>query len=318
MINTIERAVIEVFGGCNYTCGMCPQSFPGRGRDFLRKMPLPLFESILDQVVEVGNPAINLEGSGEPTMAKDLPLYVQACTDRNLKPIIYCNGANLNGQYMRDVIDAGMSMIRFSMIGSTQEEYHTRMNVDNFELIKSNIREATSYIEQSGSTCKLATYHLITETDAVAQLDRYKQLVGDLGVTGYVWKMHNWSGNYDNQYKRTGTKRSCGRPFANEITVRAGGVNGHLAAVVPCCQVLGPPREQDSVLGHLDSQTLVEVLNGDLLNDLQQKHRAEDFDSVSYCKDCDFLYDDPETMVWTNDLNHEKGQMLGTSVKVKT
>ena len=35
----LQRAVIEVFGGCNYTCQMCPQSDPGRGKDFTRKMP---------------------------------------------------------------------------------------------------------------------------------------------------------------------------------------------------------------------------------------------------------------------------------------
>ena len=28
----LQRIVIEVFGGCNYTCKMCPQSDPGRGK----------------------------------------------------------------------------------------------------------------------------------------------------------------------------------------------------------------------------------------------------------------------------------------------
>jgi hypothetical protein len=26
-----------VFGGCNYTCQLCPQSNPGRGANFTRK-----------------------------------------------------------------------------------------------------------------------------------------------------------------------------------------------------------------------------------------------------------------------------------------
>ena len=45
----LERAVIEVFGGCNYKCQMCPQS-TGRGHDWVRKMPLSLFEKTLDQL----------------------------------------------------------------------------------------------------------------------------------------------------------------------------------------------------------------------------------------------------------------------------
>ena len=75
----LQRIVMEVFGGCNYTCQMCPQSNPGRGKNFTRKMPIKEFEKILDEVVpKYGKPIINLEGSGEPTMAKDLPKYIDA------------------------------------------------------------------------------------------------------------------------------------------------------------------------------------------------------------------------------------------------
>ena len=44
---------MEVFGGCNYTCQMCPQSNPGRGKSWTRKMPLKEFERILDEIVQI-------------------------------------------------------------------------------------------------------------------------------------------------------------------------------------------------------------------------------------------------------------------------
>ena len=40
MKDKIKRAVIEINGGCNYTCAMCPQSDPGRDKGFLKKMSL--------------------------------------------------------------------------------------------------------------------------------------------------------------------------------------------------------------------------------------------------------------------------------------
>ena len=42
----IDRAVIEVNGGCNYSCTMCPQDMRTGGRDkrFLKKMNLLDFE----------------------------------------------------------------------------------------------------------------------------------------------------------------------------------------------------------------------------------------------------------------------------------
>jgi len=45
----VQRAVIEVAGGCNYKCQMCPQT-TGRGKEWTKKMPLKSFENILQQL----------------------------------------------------------------------------------------------------------------------------------------------------------------------------------------------------------------------------------------------------------------------------
>ena len=145
----LQRIVMEVFGGCNYTCQMCPQSSPGRGKSWTRKMPLKEFERILDEILpKHGKPQINLEGSGEPTMAKDLPEYIKAVKKRGLKCFMYCNGARLNGQFMNEVIDAGIDFVRISVIGYSKEKYKKWMNIDNFDLILSNIKEILAYIKK--------------------------------------------------------------------------------------------------------------------------------------------------------------------------
>ncbi len=307
---------MEVFGGCNYTCQMCPQSNPGRGKDFTRKMPLDEFEKILDQIVpKYGKPVINLEGSGEPTMAKDLDKYISAVKKRNLKCYMYCNGAKLNGKFMNNIIDAGIDFIRFSVIGYNKEKYKKFMDVDNFELILSNIREIKDYIKKVKSHCGIATYHLITNNEELKfEVEEYKKnIINNLDTIGYIWKMHNWSGNYDNLNPRIKTnRRTCGRPFAPELTVRAGGEQGRTGAVVPCCQTLGPPNEAKSILGHLDKDTFEEVYFGKKYQDLRLAHENKNFDSIEYCKNCDFLYEDPETLVWTNDKTAKLHHMLGT------
>lgn len=307
---------MEVFGGCNYTCQMCPQSNPGRGKDFTRKMPLDEFEKILDKIVpKYGSPVINLEGSGEPTMAKDLDKYIVAVKKRGLKCYMYCNGARLNGKFMKNVIDAGIDFIRFSVIGYNKEKYKKFMDVDNFELILSNIREIKKYIEQAKSQCRIATYHLITNNEELDfEVEEYKKnIINILDTIGYIWKMHNWSGNYDNLNPRIKTeRRTCGRPFAPELTVRAGGDQGRTGAVVPCCQTLGPPNEAKSILGHLDKDTFEEVYFGKQYQDLRLAHENKNFDSIEYCKNCDFLYEDPEILVWTNDKKAKLHHMLGT------
>jgi wyosine [tRNA(Phe)-imidazoG37] synthetase (radical SAM superfamily) len=312
----LQRVVMEVFGGCNYTCQMCPQSNPGRGKNFTRKMPLDKFKKILDDLIpKYGYPQINLEGSGEPTMAKDLPEYVKAVKEKNLKCFMYCNGARLKGQFMKDVIDAGIDFIRVSVIGYNKEKYKQWMDVDNFDLILSNLKEMQDYIKLSKKKCSVSTYHLITDnTQLDHEVSEYKKnVINKVNSLAYIWKMHNWSGNYNNENPRKKTdRRSCGRPFAPEITIRAGGKEGRTGALVPCCQTLGPPNEEKSILGHMDTQSLEEIYNDIPYKKLIQAHETKNFDEIDYCKNCDFLYDDPEVMVWTNDKNAKVNHMLGT------
>lgn len=313
----LQRIVMEVFGGCNYTCQMCPQTTPGRGKSFTRKMPLNEFKKILDNIVpKYGTPIINLEGSGEPTMAKDLAQYVKIVRSKGLKSFMYCNGARLNGEYMKGVINAGIDFVRFSIIGYNKELYKRWMNIDNFDLIISNIKETKQYIKESGSTCILSTYHLITDnTNIEYEVEQYKKnIINIIETNAYIWKMHNWSGNYDNSNNERDiiNKRSCGRPFAPELTIRAGGSHGRTGAVVPCCQTMGPPNEIKSILGHLDKQTFEEIYFGEQYENLREAHQNEEFDKIEYCKDCDFLDGDPEVLVWSNDNKARVNHMLGT------
>ena len=96
------------------------------------------------------------------------------------------------------------------------------------------------------------------------------------------------------------------------MTVRAGGSPGRVGSIVPCCQTLGPPNEEKSILGHLDKNSFEEIYFGKPYEDLRKAHEEKNFDKIDYCKNCDFLYEDPEAIVWTNDKDHKLYNMLGT------
>ena len=312
----LERVVLEVAGGCNYTCAMCPQTDPGRGKDWTRKMPLSQFEDILDQITpKYGTPQINLEGSGEPTLAKDLDKYIAAVKKRGLKAYIYTNAFRLEGDFMKRVVDAGIDFIRCSVIGYNPEKYLQWMDADNFFKVRQNVIELQDYIYSSNSSAEVSSYHLITDNSMVDyEVAEYNDnFISKTHTKAYIWKMHNWSGNYDPQGNSRNpiNRKTCGRPFGPELTVRAGG-NGKTGAVTPCCQTLGPPNESKSVLGHFEDQSFEEIFWGDKYEELRKAHQEERFDDIEYCKNCDFLYDDPEVLVWSNDPSARTKHMLGT------
>ena len=310
----IDRAVIEINGGCNYTCQMCPQTNPdgttgARGKNWLKKMPLDVFEDYVAQCAEAGLNVVNLEGSGEPTLNRNLPEYVAIVKKYGAKAFMFTNGYRMTGQFMHEVVDAGADFIRFSMIGYNEETYRKWMNSSSFKTVKYNLEETAAYAYATLSDCVVATYHLILDNDNIDyEVEQYRKIVEGAGVKTEIWKMHNWSGVYDANYERQGARKTCGRPFSPDVVIRAGGIDGNLGAVHPCCQVLG--RDDEAVLGHLSKNTLEEIWYGDKYNQLRKDHEMGNW--PSYCNDCDFLIDDPEVLVYTN---HERDlyKMHGTN-----
>jgi uncharacterized Fe-S cluster-containing radical SAM superfamily protein len=311
---SIDRAVIEVNGGCNYTCAMCPQT-NGRGKDWLKKISLIDFERIVAEAAEYGLNVVNLEGSGEPTLNSNLPDYISIVRKYNAKPFIYTNGYNLRGDFMKKCVDAGLALARLSIIGYNREKYKEWMARDAFDLLLKNATEMQRYVE--GTETIVASYHLILDNDNVDyEVEQYrKNFIEPANTYAEIWKMHNWSGIYDPDYKRKGEKRTCGRPFSPDLTVRAGGINGTKLSIAPCCQTLG--RDNDADLGSIESQSIESVWNGEKYRWLRQMHTEKRFDEVPFCKDCDFLYEDNEVLVWkNNDLVHIN-KMKGTKFDLR-
>ena len=305
----IDRAVIEVNGGCNYSCSMCPQDTRtgGRHKDFLKKMSLQEFEDNVADCAQHGLRVVNLDGSGEATLNRNLPKYIEIVKKYNAKAFIFSNGYRMEGQFMMDCVDAGLDFYRFSWIGYDWQQYdkwmHNRIG-GTFMNTWDKVKSMREYVIASKSDCVVSTYHLITDNDNLYyELEHYKKIVEELDVKTEIWKMHNWSGAYDvGTNERKGAVKTCGRPFSPDVVIRAGGLDGQRGAVHPCCQVLG--RDEEAVLGHTSENTIQEIVEGKAYEALRESHRSGNY--TSYCGDCDFLVDDTEVLVYTN---HERDLM---------
>ncbi len=305
----IRQLDIELHGGCNYECSMCPQSNNGREKNFKKLLPKELFFSIVDQCMELGLESISLHGSGEPTLCKYLPEAVKYCKDKGLKVVTFTNGSLLTEKLSKQLIDAGLDILRMSVIGYDNETYEKWMSKPNFELIRENAKRFTELAKETKT--ELHSYHLIlNEEDKEMEVKYYKENYVDyVGAKSEVWMIHNWAGTYDETpysrvhlishlEKQMTNQRTCGRMFQPMLQVRAGGLDDHYGAVVSCCMTLG--RDSEAVLGHLDTNTVKEIWNGSEYRHLRKMHIEGKWDEISYCKNCDQLYDFPESLVWTN------------------
>jgi len=282
---------------------MCPQTDPitgktgARGKNWLKKMPLDMFEDIVAECTEAGLNVVNLEGSGEPSLNRNLAEYIAIVKKYGAKAFCFSNGMRMKDDFMREVVDAGVDFYRFSIIGYNQELYKKWMNSPFYNIALKNMKAMKEYVEESGSDATIASYHLILDNDNIDyEVEQYKKIVEEAGVSTEIWKMHNWAGVYKPEYEREGKIKTCGRPFSPDLVIRAGGLDGKRGAVHPCCQVLG--RDDEAVLGHFEDNTLEEIVKGDAYSLLREQHRTGNY--PDFCKSCDFLIDDPETLVYTN------------------
>jgi wyosine [tRNA(Phe)-imidazoG37] synthetase (radical SAM superfamily) len=315
----IDRAVIEVNGGCNYSCSMCPQDTRtgGRHKDFLKKMTLQEFEDNVADCAQHGLRVVNLDGSGEATLNRNLPKYIEIVKKYGAKAFIFSNGYRMEGQFMKDCVDAGLDFYRFSWIGYDWKQYdkwmYNRIG-GTFMSTWDKVKSMREYVIDTQSDCVVSTYHLITDNDNIDhELAHYKQIVKALDVKTEIWKMHNWSGAYDvGANERKGEVKTCGRPFSPDVVIRAGGLDGQRGAVHPCCQVLG--RDEEAVLGHTSVNTIQEIVEGEAYEALRESHRSGNY--TDYCGDCDFLVDDTEVLVFTN---HDRDlmKMHGTDFNLR-
>lgn len=303
-VHEIKQINLEMAGGCNLKCPMCPQSF-GREKDFLKRLSLEEFRKIIDQAIPVGLKFVNLSGSGEPLLHTGLEEAIAYLTERNLVSMIYTNGVRLTPERFESLCKAGLSICKVSCQGWDRESYTKWMSVDAFEQVRANLKICVQILKDNPhyKTC-LQTNHLVHDYD---QLEYQKQQYVTnwaeyLGVEAEIWLEHNWSGQYKDAVPREQlfqrTRRSCGRPMGSVVEIRAGGLGNKYGAVVPCPFVLG--QDSKAVMGHTSDTPLMDIVNGEPMKALRAAHLRDDFDSVDYCKNCDQLYEVQEALVWTN------------------
>jgi pyruvate-formate lyase-activating enzyme len=300
MAQLIRQLDMELFGGCNYKCVMCPQGIEqGREKEFKKSLTWKNFIKIVEDAISHGVEVISLHGGGEPTMHKRFIDSIKYVKSKGVKCTTLSNGYTLDDNLIEQIVESGIDVFKISVIGYDEETYKTSMKKDAFNQVRENVKKLVE--ATSGTDTRIESQHLILDSDnkefEVESL--ITNWVNYTGIDSEIWLMHNWSGVYTGPYeRRKEERRGCGRPFKPMLQVRAGGLNKHQGAVVACCMVLG--NDKAATLGHLDDQTIEEVLNGEKYQELRSAHKEERFDDIPYCKDCDQLWHVPESLVWTN------------------
>jgi len=225
-VTEIKQINLEMAGGCNLRCPMCPQS-TGREKDFLKRLPLEEFRKIIDQAIPCGLKYVNLSGSGEPLLHTGLEDAVAYLAERGVTSMIYTNGTRLTPARFESLCQAGLSICKVSCQGWDRESYAKWMSMDAFDQVRAYLKDCVAILKAKHYRTELQTNHLVHDYD---QREHQTQLyitnwVEYLGVQGEIWLEHNWSGQYTDAISRENIfqdrpRRSCGRPMGSVIEIQ--------------------------------------------------------------------------------------------------
>jgi len=261
---------IENTNLCNAKCTVC-------ARDKLRRplttMSLGAFRKLVDQVKYMGAETISVFGFGEPLLDMQLAGKIRYCTDKGLKTFITTNSSVLDVRRSEELIDAGLSHIRFSAHGlyKDYEKVHRGIKFDMF------LRHTMNFIKMSKGLVTISVSAIPLHGESIAEFISFWK-PGKLIDYLEIWKPHNWTSTKDYRGKTTKRKKTCGRPFSGPLQIQADGT------MIVCCF----DYNGKMVVGDTNTESIESILKGAKFKAIREKHRSGNLYDLP-CENCDQL-----------------------------
>jgi len=244
------------------------------------------FNSLLYQVKNLGAKEVSIFGFGEPLLDNHIAFKVLLAVEAGLKTHITTNASLLTPQRSRDLLDAGLSHIRFSVHATNPETFASVHRGLNWYTVTKNMDNFRKLNKKMGSPC---TIHITCIPLHGESVDEIRELWEPFGNYLEIWKPHNWGGKKD--YRKGRAVKKCFRPFSGPLQIQ---VNGD---VIPCCFL----TDGEVVLGNTYKQTIKNILTEDTYRAFQRKHETESLGNLP-CGTCDqrFERSDESPLLYSN------------------
>ena len=249
---------------------MCP-----REKMMRRKMIMKTdhFKYLVDQVEKMGADTISVFGYGEPMLDKEIFNKIQYCTDKGLKTFVTTNGSCFNLESIKNLLDSGLSHIRFSIHGTAMSYNDIHRGLDFRDVYRNFSNFYSTNKIAYGGRCRVSISAIpFNEGELETIKEAWK------GFELEIWKPHNWADGRTYRSVTKKRKKTCGRPHRGPIQINADG------KMMVCC------FDYDAVMtvGDTHKCRVEEILKSDSFNLIRKKHEGGNLDGLP-CETCDQL-----------------------------
>lgn len=272
---------LELSNICNHACLFCANRKMTRKKGFMDE---EFLKRILQEAYKEGFYGVGFYANGEPFVSPRLSEYIKWAKEIGYKYVyIDTNGAAVGTEKIKEVIDAGLDSIKFSINGTDRTTYELIHGRDDFDRVMENLKYTYGYKKELKRPLNVFVSVAVTKyiADSVeAFVDSCREYCDDI-VTNTVIDM---GGYVPEEHKYLTTDRET--DFAPSMKIPCYVMWNSLfitweGYATACCADF----QNYFVYANLNHTSIKEAWNNEKITELRRRHLNGDIDGMP-CKAC--------------------------------
>lgn len=277
---------IESASVCNLMCPMCSCTIErekGEGASYKGgKMNLDLYKKLIDEASEIGVYSVKLNWRGEPLMNTHMVDMVRYAKEKGIVDImINTNAALLNEKLSRDLIEAGLDHMFFSVDSIIKERYEKFRPGAKYEQVMDNIKTFKKINDELGHTVETRVQRVLLN-ETMDEREEFIKIFSDL-VDIIAYEDYLPFGGRDLgkslDVDRDNIKYACAQLWQRLVVTWDG------KYIMCCCGT-----DENIILGNAEEKSIKEIWKGKTLQKIRQLHTEGKWNTINECKNCFLPY----------------------------
>ena len=278
---------------CNLRCPSCIHGYLKDKNKFnvnkeVSVMTMQLYKKIIDEAAEYKCPSLAMMGYDEPLLVKNLPERINYAREKGFMDIIMTTNGNLfDENKIKQIVDAGITRILFSVDAATSETYKiTRPGKGSFTNVIRNMRLLKEYKEKNNLVIPYTRASMVVTKNNENEYVKFREKFIDL-VDGIEFQTFSTYYNKNTNIIPTNAEKivdfSCSEPWARTIIRQNGDV-------LPCCTFYG----YELPMGSIKKETIYNIYNSKEFKKIKQEVKSKEYSKLPCIECSNSFYTSPD------------------------